>query len=92
MKIYVLSQEYCYGDYKYKYKEKSRFIGIYLTRKEALKALEKFKKIRGFSSHISNFYISCYTVDKTLEWLNNYSIDNWHAVGFMGKFYKQNIE
>ena len=47
MKIYVLSHEYCYGDYKYKYKEESRFIGIYLTRREALKALEKFKKIRG---------------------------------------------
>ena len=57
MKIYVLSHEYCYGDYKYKYKEESRFIGIYLTRKEALRALEKFKKIRGFSSHLDGFYI-----------------------------------
>lgn len=41
MKIYVLSHEYCYGDYKYKHKEESRFVGIYLTRREALKALEK---------------------------------------------------
>ena len=41
---------------------------------------------------IVNFYIGCYTVDKTLEWLDNYSIDNWHAVTFMGKFYRQNIE
>ena len=57
MKIYVLSHEYCYGDYKYKHKEESRFVGIYLTRREALKALEKLKKIRGFSSHLHGFYI-----------------------------------
>ena len=60
--------------------------------KEAIEKAEMYKKIKGFSSHISNFYISCYTVDKTLEWLDNYSIDNWRAVAFMGKFYRQNIE
>ena len=68
MKIYVLSHEYCYGDYKYKYKEESRFIGIYLTRREALKALEKFKKIRGFSSHLDGFYIDRTKINQ-LEWL-----------------------
>jgi len=57
VKIYVLSHEYYYGDYKYKYKEECRFVGIYLTRGEALKALEKFKKISGFSSHLDGFYI-----------------------------------
>ncbi|WP_338946542.1 DUF7336 domain-containing protein [Fusobacterium canifelinum] len=90
MKIYVLSHSYeCDVE---KTKDEGRFLGVYLTKKEAIKKVEMYKKIKGFSSHISNFYISCYTVDKTLEWLNNYSIDNWHAVAFMGKFYKQNIE
>ena len=90
MKIYVLSHSYeC--DVK-KTKDEGRFLGVYLTKKEAIKKAEMYKKIKGFSSHISNFYIGCYIVDKTLKWLDNYSIDNWYAVGFMGKFYRQNIE
>lgn len=71
MKIYVLSHEYCYGDYEHKYKEESRFIGIYLTRREALKALEKFKKIRGFSSHLDGFYIDKTETDQ-LGWIDGY--------------------
>ena len=71
MKIYVLSHEYWYGDYKYKYKEESRFIGIYLTRREALKALERFKKIRGFSSHLDGFYIDKTEIDQ-LSWTDGY--------------------
>ena len=83
MEIYVLSHSYeCDVE---KTKDEGRFLGVYLTKKEAI-------EIKGFSSHISNFYIGCYTVDKTLEWLDNYSIDNWCAVAFMGKFYRQNIE
>jgi len=71
MKIYVLSHEYCYGDYKYKYKEEYRFIGVYLTKKEALNALNKFKKIRGFSSHLDGFYIDKTEINQ-LEWLDGY--------------------
>lgn len=71
MKIYVLSHEYCYGDYKYKYKEECRFVGIYLTRGEALKALEKFKKISGFSSHLDGFYIDKIEIDQ-LSWTDGY--------------------
>ena len=90
MKVYVLSHSYeCDVE---KMKDEGRFLGVYLTKKEAIKKAEMYKKIKGFSSHISNFYIGCYTVNKTLEWLDNYSIDNWHAVTFMGKFYRQNIE
>ena len=74
MKIYVLSHEYCYGNYKYKYKEESRLVGIYLTRKEALKALkalEKFKKIRGFSSHLDGFYIIKTEINQ-IGWVDGY--------------------
>ena len=71
MKIYVLSHEYCYGNYKYKHKEESRFLGIYLTRKEALKALEKFKKIRGFSSYLDGFYIIKTEINQ-IEWIDGY--------------------
>ena len=90
MKVYVLSHSYeCDVE---KMKDEGSFLGVYLTKKEVIKKVEIYKKIKGFSSHILNFYIGCYTVDKTLEWLNNYSIGNWHAVTFMGKFYRQNIE
>ena len=96
MKIYVLSHSYKYGVTEFtgyeKTKDEGRFLGVYLTKKEAIKKAEMYKKIKGFSSHIANFYIGCYIVDKTLKWLDNYSIDNWYAVGFMGKFYRQNIE
>lgn len=71
MKIYVLSHEYYYGDYKYKYKEECRFVGIYLTRGEALKALEKFKKISGFSSHLDGFYIIKTEINQ-IEWIDGY--------------------
>jgi len=90
MKIYVLSHSYeCNVE---KTKDEGRILGIYLTRKEAIKKVEMCKKITVFSSHISNFYIGCYTIDKTLKWLDNYSIDNWYTVGFMGEFYRQNIK
>ncbi len=70
MKIYVLSHGYDYG-YDYD-KEEARFIGVYSTRKKALKALKEYKKIRGFSSHLDGFYIGSYIVDKTLGWIEGY--------------------
>ena len=65
MKIYVLS--HCYKYDVEKTKDEGRFLGVYLTKKEAIKKAEIYKKIKGFSSHISNFYIGCYTLDKTLK-------------------------
>ena len=47
------------------------FVGIYLTRREALKALEKFKKISGFSSHLDGFYIDKIEIDQ-LSWTDGY--------------------
>ena len=54
VKIYVLSHEYCYGDYKYKHKEENRF-----------------KKIRGFSSHLDGFYIDKTKINQ-LGWVDGY--------------------
>lgn len=50
MKIYVLSHSYeCDVE---KTKDEGRFLGVYLTKKEAIKKVEMYKKIKGFSSHI----------------------------------------
>ena len=72
MEIWILSHEYDYGDVydKYKWNDEARFLGAYYTKEEGLKALEKYKKIKGFSSHISNFYIEEYILDEEKEKVN----------------------
>jgi len=59
MKIWILSHGYDYGDVydKYKWNEEARFLGAYYTREEGLKALEKYKKIKGFCSHLDGFWL-----------------------------------
>ena len=66
MEVFILSHGYDYGDIfdKYKWNEESRVLGVYYTKREALKALSKYQKIKGFSSHISNFYIEKYILDE----------------------------
>ena len=74
MEIWILSHEYDYGDIydKYKWNDESRFLGAYYTKKEALKALLKYQKIRGFSSHLDGFWIVKHKVDKNLGWEDGY--------------------
>lgn len=74
MEIWILSHEYDYGDVydKYKWNDESRFLGAYYTKKEALKALLKYQKIRGFSSHLDGFWIVKHKVDKNLGWEDGY--------------------
>ena len=66
MNIWVLSHQYDYGDLcdKYKWDEEGRILGVYYTKKEALKSLIEYQKIKGFSSYISNFYIEEYILDE----------------------------
>ena len=72
MEIWILSHGYDYGDVydKYKWNDEARFLGAYYTKEEVLNALEKYKKIKGFSSHISNFYIEEYILDEEKEKIN----------------------
>ena len=74
MEVWILSHDYEYGDVydKYKWEEETRFLGAYCTKKEAMKALLRYKKIRGFCSHLDGFYIGSYIVDKTLGWIEGY--------------------
>jgi len=49
MEIWILSHEYDYGNVydKYKWNDEGRVLGAYYTKEEGLKALEKYKKIKG---------------------------------------------
>ena len=47
-----------------KKKEKHRILAVCLSKLEAKKKIRKYKKIEGFSSHISNFYIEKYILDE----------------------------
>ena len=64
--IWVLSHQYDYGNLcdKYKWNEEGRILGVYYTREVALRSLTEYQKIKGFSSHISNFYIEEYILDE----------------------------
>ena len=66
MNIWVLSHQYDYGNLcdKYKWNEEGRILGVYYTREVALRSLTEYQKIKGFSSHISNFYIEEYILDE----------------------------
>lgn len=59
MEIWILSHGYDYGDVydKYKWNDEARFLGAYYTKEEGLKALEKYKKIKGFCSHLDGFWL-----------------------------------
>ena len=48
MEVFILSHGYDYGDIfdKYKWNEESRVLGAYYTKREALKALSKYQKIK----------------------------------------------
>lgn len=61
-----MSHQYDYGDLcdKYKWDEEGRILGVDYTKKEALKSLIEYQKIKGFSSYISNFYIEEYILDE----------------------------
>lgn len=61
-KLYVLSHFY-YTDIK-KIKEKHRILSVCLSKSEAKRKIRKYQKIRGFCSHISNFYIEEYYIDE----------------------------
>ena len=71
MKIYVLSHSYeCDVE---KTKDEGRFLGVYLTKKEAIEKAEMYKKIKGFSSHLDGFYIDKIEIDQ-LSWTDGYRI------------------
>ena len=75
MEVWILSHGYEYGDVynKYKWEEETRFLGTYCTKKEAMEALLRYKKIRGFCSHLDGFYIGKYTLDKYSQWEGGYT-------------------
>ena len=75
MEVWILSHGYEYGDVydKYKWEEETRFLGAYCTKKEAMEALLRYKKIRGFCSHLDGFYIGKYTLDKYSQWEGGYT-------------------
>ena len=75
MEIWILSHGYDYGDVydKYKWNEEARFLGAYYSREEGLKALEKYKKIKGFCSHLDGFWLEKCHLDKlTIQKIKNY--------------------
>ena len=61
-KLYILSHFY-YVDTE-KIKEKHRILSVCLSKLEAKNKVKEYKKIEGFSSHISNFYIEEYILDE----------------------------
>ena len=73
MEVFILSHGYDYGDIfdKYKWSEESRVLGAYYTKKEALKALIRYQKIRGFSSHLDGFYIVKTEINQ-IGWVDGY--------------------
>ena len=64
-KLYVLSHFYYTG--KDKIKEKHRILSVCSSKLEARKKIKEYQKIEGFSSHISNFYIEEYILDKEIK-------------------------
>ena len=74
MEIWILSHGYDYGDVydKYKWNEEARFLGAYYTREEGLNALEKYKKIKGFCSHLDGFWLEKCHLDKYAGWEGGY--------------------
>lgn len=69
-KIYVLSHfNYANGALQGK---KHRILSVCSTISEARKKIREYQKMRGFSSHISNFYIEEYILDNDLEWIEGY--------------------
>ena len=53
-----------YQNYTEKIKEKHRILSVCLSKLEAKNKVKEYKKIEGFSSHISNFYIEEYILDE----------------------------
>ena len=74
MEIWILSHGYDYGDVydKYKWNDEARFLGAYYTKEEGLKALEKYKKIKGFCSHLDGFWLEKHHLDKYAGWEGGY--------------------
>lgn len=74
MEVWVLSHGYDYGDVydKYKWSDEVRFLGAYYTREEGLAALEKYKKIKGFCSHLDGFWLEKHSLDKYAAWEGGY--------------------
>lgn len=60
-KLYLLCHFFYVG---YKKNEKHRILSICLSKSEAKEKINKYKKTKGFSSHISNFYIEEYILDE----------------------------
>ena len=65
MEVFILSHGYDYGDIfdKYKWNEESRVLGVYYTKREALKALSKYQKIKGFSFFTYKNYLFTFRIN-----------------------------
>lgn len=59
-KIYILAHKHFFECRH----EDDKLIGIFLSKKEALKVLDDYKKIKGFKEHIEGFYIQECIIDK----------------------------
>ena len=75
MEVWILSHQYDYGDVydKYKWNDEGRFLGAYYTKEEGLEALEKYKKIKGFCSHLDGFCLEKHYLDKYVGWEGGYT-------------------
>lgn len=78
-KLYLLSHFYYIVGFQEK--EKHRILGVYLSKLEAKRKIKKYQKIKGFSSHISNFYSPLKGEVKLLEEAE----DEAFASGALGK-------
>jgi len=59
-KIYILLHEHLFEDGHTDYK----LIGLFLSKKKALKVLEDSKKLEGFKNYLKGFYIQECIIDK----------------------------
>lgn len=59
-KIYVLSHKHLFECGH----EDDKLIGIFFSKRKALKVLDDYKKIKGFKDHLKGFYIQECTIDE----------------------------
>lgn len=67
--VYLLQHSYEYGE-DFEYSE-TKILGIFSTEHEAIKAIEYYKLLPGFSDYKDAFYISHYKLDEK-QWLEGF--------------------
>lgn len=67
--VYLLQHSYEYGE-DLEYTE-TKILGIFSTELEAMKAIEAYKLLPGFSDYKDSFYVSHYKLDEK-QWLEGF--------------------